>query len=323
MICDLVIDGNYILSRLVFTLHKNNLLFGALHKSLENAINNYRKWYPFANVYLVSDSKEKSWRRQLTKAYKANRKKDNDIDWTFVYNTYDEFKQSMSNLVKILEAPHVEGDDWISFLTTKANEEGRSTIIVSNDHDIKQIVGYSIDPLWINIMTNEMYNKEKLFMPKNYQIFMSNVKSLPNDDIFNLNDNSDFLVLLNRFLTKYEIVEIDPMESLVVKIISGDQSDNIGSVWSQVKNGKKRGIGAKGAKSIYDNYLVEFGEVNLEDPDLYENIADLICEKKKLSKTQIESIVENIQGNVKLIDLRLENLPQEIIEKMEIKFEGI
>jgi len=322
MICDLVIDGNYILSRLVFTLHKNNLLFGALHKSLENAINNYRKWYPFANVYLVSDSKEKSWRKQLTKAYKANRKKDNDIDWNFVYSAYDEFKQSMSNLVTILEAPNVEGDDWISFLTSKANLEGRSTIIVSNDHDIKQIVGYSVEPLWINIMTNEMYNKEKLFMPKNYQIFISEVKNLPNDDIFNLNDNSDFLILLNRFLTKYEIIEIDPMESLVVKIISGDQSDNIGSVWSQVKNGKKRGIGSKGAKTIYDNYLVEFGEVNLKDPDLYENIADLICEKKKLSKTQIESIVENIQGNVKLIDLRLENLPKEIIEKMENKFEG-
>ena len=322
MICDLVIDGNYILSKLVFTLHKNNLLYGSLHKSLENAINNYRKWYPFANVYLVSDSKEKSWRKQLTKAYKANRKKDNDIDWAFVYNAYDEFKQSMVGLVRVLEAPHVEGDDWISFLTSKGNAEGRSAIIVSNDYDIKQIVGYSIDPLYINIMSNEMYNKEKLFMPNNYQLFMSKVRELPNNDIFSLNDNSDYLGLLDRFLKKYEIVEIDPMESLVVKIISGDQSDNIGSVWSQTKNGKKRGIGPKGAKTIYESYIVEFGDLNLEDPDLYENIADLICEKKKLSKTQIESIVENIISNVKLIDLRLENLPDEIIEKMENKYKN-
>lgn len=322
MICDLIIDGNYILSRLVFTLHKNNLLYGALHKSLENAINNYRKWYPFANVYLVSDSKEKSWRKKITKAYKSNRKKDNDIDWSFVYSAYDEFKKSIGEVVTILEAPHVEGDDWISFLSEKSNNEGRSTIIVSNDHDIKQIVNWNLNPLFINVMTNEMYNKEKLFMPKNYQIFISNVKSLPNNDIFNLNDNSDFLVLLDRFLSKYEIVEIDPMESLVVKIISGDQSDNIGSVWSQVKNGKKRGIGAKGAKSIYDNYIVEFGEMNLKDPDLYENIADLICEKKKLSKTQIESIVQNIMSNIKLIDLSIENLPTEIVEKMESKFQS-
>ena len=130
MICDLIIDGNYILSKNTFTLHKNNLLFGALHKSLENTINSYRKWYPFANVYLVSDSKEKSWRKQLTTTYKATRKKDSDIDWNFVYTAYGEFKDSMKGLVKVLEAPHVEGDDWISFLVTKANNEGRSTIIV-------------------------------------------------------------------------------------------------------------------------------------------------------------------------------------------------
>jgi 5'-3' exonuclease len=318
---DLLIDGNYILSRIVFTLNKNNLLYGSLHRALENAISNYRKWYPFTNVYLVSDSKEKSWRKQLIKTYKSTRKKDSDIDWNFVYETYSNFKESLK-FIKVLEAPNVEGDDWLSFLVKKANLEGRSTIIISNDHDIKQIVGYSLDPLWINIMTNEMYNKEKLFMPKNYQIFISEVKNLPNNDIFNLNDNTEFISLMDRFLTRYEIIEIDPIESLIVKIISGDQSDNIGSVWSQVKNGKKRGIGAKGAKGIYDSYLEEFGEINLDDPDLYENIADLICEKKKLSKTQIESIVENIQGNVKLIDLRLENLPEEIIDKMWTKYNG-
>jgi 5'-3' exonuclease len=323
MICDLIIDGNYILSKNTFTLHKNNLLFGALHKSLENTINNYRKWYPFANVYLVSDSKEKSWRKQLTTSYKATRKKDSDIDWNFVYTAYGEFKDSMKGLVKVLEAPHVEGDDWISFLVTKANREGRSAIIVSNDYDIKQIVNYGLDPLYINIMTNEMYNKEKLFLPKNYQIFLNKVSKLPSDDIFNLNDNTDFLLLLDRFINKYEINEINPIESLMVKIISGDTSDNISSVWSVVKNGKKRGIGSKGAQSIYDEYILEFGEINLSDPDLYENIADLICEKKKLSKTQIESIVENIKDNMKLIDLRMHNLPGEIVEKMENGYSNI
>jgi 5'-3' exonuclease len=323
MICDLIIDGNYILSKNTFTLHKNNLLFGALHKSLENTINNYRKWYPFANVYLVSDSKEKSWRKQLTTSYKATRKKDSDIDWNFVYTAYGEFKDSMKGLVKVLEAPHVEGDDWISFLVTKANREGRSSIIVSNDYDIKQIVNYGLDPLYINIMTNEMYNKEKLFLPKNYQIFLNKVSKLPSDDIFNLNDNTDFLLLLDRFINKYEINEINPIESLMVKIISGDTSDNISSVWSVVKNGKKRGIGSKGAQSIYDEYILEFGEINLSDPDLYENIADLICEKKKLSKTQIESIVDNIKDNMKLIDLRMHNLPGEIVEKMENGYSNI
>jgi len=319
MICDLIIDGNYTLSKNVFTLHKNNLLFGALYKSLEITISNYKKWYPFANIYLVSDSKEKSWRKKLITNYKSTRKKDSDIDWNFVYETYSEFKESVKPSIKVLEAPHIEGDDWISYIVNKANNQGRSCIIISNDHDIKQIVNYNLDPLYINIMANEMYNKEKLFLPKNYQIFLNKLSKLEND-IFNLNDNSEFLGLMNKFMNKSEIQEINPVESLIIKIISGDQSDNIGSVWSQVKNGKKRGIGAKGAKSIYDQYVMEFGEVNLSDPDLYENIADLICEKKKLSKTQIEDIVENIKENMKLIDLRLANLPTEVLTTMEEKY---
>lgn len=317
MNCDLIIDGNYILSRLVFTLHKNNLLYGALHTALDNAISKYRRWYPFANVYLVSDSKEKSWRKKYIKEYKATRKKDSDIDWGFVYQAYGEFKDSIIGRVKVLEAPHIEGDDWIGFLTHKANSEGRSTIIVSNDYDIKQVVNYNLDPLWINIMTNEMYNKEKLFLPKNYQIFLDKISFLPNDNIFELNDNNEFLLLMDRFIKKYEIDEIDSVKSLMIKIISGDKSDNINSVWSQVSNGRKRGIGEKGALNIYNDYLTEFGEMKFNDPDLYENIADLICEKKKLSKTKIEDIIENIQYNVQLIDLRMSNLPRAVVDKME------
>jgi len=319
---DLLIDGNYILSKLVFTLHKHNLLYGGLHKALENNISGYRKWYPFTNIYLVSDSKEKSWRKKIVDDYKGTRKKDTDIDWNFVYTAYGEFKDSLKN-IKVLEAPHIEGDDWLSYLTERANHEGRSVIIVSNDYDIKQMVNYSLNPLTINLMTNEMYNKEKLFLPKNYQVFLNKLSRLPNDDIFNLNDNVEFIGLLDNFINKYEVHEIDPMESLIIKIISGDSSDNIGSVWSVTKNGKKRGIGAAGAKTIYDEYLLEFGEVNLLDPDLHENIADLICEKKKLSKSQISPIVGNIEQNVRLIDLRISNLPDEVVSRMTKVFDGI
>jgi len=317
MLLDIIIDGNYILSKLAFTLHKNNLLFGALYQALDNTIKNYRRWYPFSNIYLVSDSKEKSWRKQIISEYKATRKKDSEIDWNFVYDTYADFKEELKKSIKVLEAPHIEGDDWISFLVEKSNKEGRSTIIVSNDYDIKQVVKFSLEPLYINIMTNEMYNKQKLFLPQNYQTFLNRVNSLPNDDIFNLNDNTEFITFIGNFIDKYEINEINSTESLIIKIISGDISDNIDSVWSQVKGGKKRGIGSKGAKTIYDTYITEFGELSLEDPDLYENIADLICEKKKLSKSKIESIVERIKDNFKLIDLRVDNLPSDILDKMK------
>ena len=316
MLCDLIIDGNFVLNRLVFTLHKNNLLFGALHSSLDNAITTYRRWYPFVNVYLVSDSKEKSWRKKINPDYKSHRKKDNEIDWNFVFTSYNEFKDSIKDKIKILEAPSVEGDDWISYLVNKSNSESRSSIIISNDYDIKQLLKFSLNPLFINIMSNEFFNKQKLFLPKNYQMFLNGVNKLENNDIFNLNDNQDFMNLITSFIEKYEIQEVNPIESLIIKIISGDVSDNISSAWSIIKNGKKRGIADKGAKNLFDEYIINFGEPDMNDPDLLENIADLICEKKKLSKTNISSIQKNLDFNLKLIHLKEEYLPEEILNKM-------
>jgi 5'-3' exonuclease len=321
MTLNIIIDGNYILSRLVFTLHKNNLLFGALYNSLENTITNYRRWYPFANVFLVSDSKEKSWRKNLMGDYKSQRKKDSDIDWSFVYKTYEDFKSNVKG-VKILEAPTIEGDDWISLVISETNKLGQSNVIISNDHDIKQLLSFNLEPLWINFMTNEMYNQEKLFLPKNYKMFLDKVVNSNNDDIFNLNDNSDFLKLFNRFLNKYQVFEIDSLQSLITKVISGDVSDNIQSVFQITKNGKRRGIGAKGAYTIFEEYSSEFGEPSLLDPDLFENIADIICEKKKVSKSNITTIVERIKENMILVDLRVETLPNDIVNKMKQIYEN-
>lgn len=319
MTLNLIIDGNFLLSKLVFTLHKNNLLFGALYNSLENTLSNYKKWYPFTTIYIVSDSKEKSWRKQLHTEYKSHRKKDSDIDWQFVYKTYDEFK-SRAKGVKILEAPGIEGDDWISFVLNETNKLNQSNVIVSNDHDIKQLLNFSLDPLWINFMTNEMFNQEKLFLPKNYQLFLDKVNNLPNDDIFNLNDNTEFLKLFKRFTSKYQLNEINSLESLITKVISGDSSDNIQSVFQIHKNGKVRGIGAKGAHSIFEEYHTEFGEPLLTDPDFFENIADIICEKKKVSKSNISKIVERIRQNMILVDLRVDSLPTEIVDKMKVVY---
>ncbi len=314
MNCNLIVDGNYILNKNVFALHKNNILYGGLYKSLEHTMRQYRAWFPFTNIWLVSDSKAKSWRKSIYPEYKLGRKKDLDIDWDFAFTTYGEFKQDLKG-IRVLEADHIEGDDWISFLINESNKSGISTITVSNDHDIKQLLSWQLDPLIMNIMTNEMYGKEKIFMPKNYQIFLNNVSKLDTGDIFNLNENVHFLHLIDKFMNKCEINEVDSVESLVVKLISGDKSDNIKTVWSQKnKKGDDRGIGKDGAKALYDKYLIEFGEVNLNDDDLFDNIADLIIEKKKLSKNEFDTIIDKLNQNWKLINLNIDELPKKVID---------
>ena len=75
--CNLIVDLNYVLMRVVFSLNKSNILYGNLTRALETAVLSYKQWFPFQNVYLVSDSKDKSWRKSIYSKYKENRKKDN------------------------------------------------------------------------------------------------------------------------------------------------------------------------------------------------------------------------------------------------------
>lgn len=311
-----IIDGNYLLHRHVHTLHKNNLLFGALENSLEIAITNYRKWYPFTNLYFVSDSKKKSWRQKIYKDYKAKRSKSSDIDWTFVYNTYDMFKEKLADKkIKLFELDHIEGDDWVSFIVSEANKKHQSNLIVSNDYDIKQILRFQLDPLFINFMTNEIFGKQKFFLPKNYQVFLTKVKSNLRNSIFEMDDDSEFLNYMSDIQQKYQIIETDSTYSMLLKVISGDISDNIKSVWGKAQ-GNKTELGEASAKWILEKYKDEFGEISLQDPDIFDNISDLICEKKKLNKSLIPKISENIKANMRMINLDTANLPSAVIQKM-------
>ena len=285
-----IIDGNYLLHRHVHTLHKNNLLYGALENSLDIAISNYRKWFPFTNIYFVSDTKKKSWRHKLYKDYKAKRNRDSDIDWSFVFDTYISFKEKLNDKkIKLFELDHIEGDDWVTFIVQESNKKGQSNLIVSNDYDIKQILNFQLDPAIINFMTNEVFGKQKFFLPKNYQVFLTKIKGNLKESIFDIDDDSDFLNYIKSIQEKHEIVETDSVQSLLLKVISGDASDNIKSVLGPAQ-GTKKGIGIVGAKTILEMYKQEFGDPVLNDPDLFENIADLICEKKKINRSQISKI---------------------------------
>jgi 5'-3' exonuclease len=317
MFVNLIVDGNYLLSKNTFTLHKNNLLYGALLQSLENTFLNYRRLFPFNKVYLVSDSRGKSWRKDIYPEYKIQRKKDSDIDWEFVYSTYEEFKGKVASKgVKVLEGTGLEGDDFIAYVVNQANKLGQSNLIISNDHDIKQLLNFQLDPNWINIMCNEMWNQQKLFIPKNYQLFLSKLKS-EEDDIFQLSEDPEFIRLITQLSKSYQVQEVESLQTLLTKVISGDTSDNISSVYQQTKNGKTRGIGEKGAETIISSYESEFGELSLSDPDIWDNIADLIVEKKKGPSSDIPHVVNRIRENLQLVDLRCENFPNHIQYKLK------
>jgi 5'-3' exonuclease len=314
----LIIDGNFILNRNSWALNNDNLLYGYLHRSLQESIDMYINYYNWDKIYLVSDTKHSSWRKEIYPEYKATREKSSEMDWEFIYIAYDEFKadikQNRKN-IEILEADRIEGDDWISHIVKTKNNQNYSFLIVASDNDLKQLINLSLNPLYINIMTNGFINKEKVSVPKNYEVFLNELKNHISGDLFNLNNNGEFINFIQNFLEKRLSIEINPIESLFIKMISGDKSDNIDSVFkTETKTGKLMGIGEKGAENIYNKYVEEFGEPNLEDDEIYENIADLICEAKKVSSSNMEIIEKNLKLNRNLVDFN--KIPQNIIEIM-------
>lgn len=322
MQCNLIIDGNYILNKNVFVLDKIGKLYGELYKSLEVSTNKYKKLYNFNKIFFVSDLKEKSWRKDMMTDYKQQRKRDVDIDWEWVYQCYADYKSALKKELCVLEYPRIEGDDWISFLVKKANMNGESTIIVSNDYDIKQLMTYSLEPSYINIMINEMHFNNKVFIPKNYNVFFNYIENKPNT-LFNMNNDINFIKTLCDFISLYKTEEIDNVKSLMMKMISGDKSDNIQSAFVQIKNDKKRGIGNRGAEKIYEDYINEYGDIERLDDNVFENMAYIICKRKRVSKNNIYDITTNIKNNNKLINLDIQNLPMNIVNMMNEEYKKV
>lgn len=322
---DFVIDTNFILYRSVYVLMNSNTLYGDLEKCLEITFNNYLKMYPFHEVFMVSDSKS-SWRKRLYSEYKVNRKEKRDkedIDWEFVFNTYDKFKADFNNKrVTTIQGDNIEGDDWIRYIINRSNKNGYSVLYVSPDQDLNQMLDSRLNPSWINIQWHDVFKSPKIYLPIGYKLFLNEIKEFGNHDLFSPNQNIEFLSLVKDLMNKCELKEIDKEKSLFVKILSGDSSDNIDSVLklpTKTNPNKFMGIGEAGALKIWDNFKAEYpNEINFLDDTWIKNVQHYVLEYKKvLGDVNHQLTVEkNLLLNRSLIHLHDNYLPDDIKEKL-------
>lgn len=309
---NLIIDGNFILYKNVFLLKRVNEIYGKLETAMNNSVRTYNSMFMFDNVYFVSDSKGGSWRKKYFPEYKGNRTKDDSIDWEHVNEIYETFKQNIPKRYKLLESKYVEGDDWVSYLVNKYKDE--SFIIISNDHDLKQLLQYDITNERIVLMSNEMYKNGKLFLPKGYKTFLTHIAKNTEIDLFDMNNDLKFVNYIKNYAEIIDTEEVYADRFLIEKVIQGDKGDNVPS--SIIING--RGIGVKGAEKIYDKYISEFNKIpDMKDSDFLDNLADLICEYKKLSYSSMDEVKGNLKRNIKLMSLETNDIPQKINERME------
>ena len=194
----LIIDGNFLLYKNVFILKNINRVKQDLKELLINDIKKLTTAFHFDNIYFVSDSKEGNWRKQIYKEYKGNRSKDENIDWEFVYKTYLEFKDEIKNKrnIKFLELGGLEGDDLIAHTVFENNKKGNSNVIVASDIDINQVLTFDLNKKYINIQWNYKFSDERVYLPENYQLIINELSNSSNDNIFELDNSSDFVKYL-------------------------------------------------------------------------------------------------------------------------------
>lgn len=311
----LIIDSNFILNKLVFNLFKEKRLYVDLENELTLNYRSLYKLFNFSDIYIISDSNKSSWRKKLYPVYKEKRVKDENIDWGFVFNVFYNFLDNQKK--KSYRYDNIEADDFIAKIVQRNNSKGISNIIISNDHDLKQFVYYDKQNKCINIMANEFKNmKEKVFIPFDYRLYLSdcfnNEENICENDIVDIEDfDNNSYNFIDKYIKYKNIEEVVADESLFIKLISGDKSDNISSIY--ILN--KRGIGKAGAQKIYDNFVKEHGIPSFKDDIsdniiLFDDMVDIVMETKKIKSTDFNRILDNLKFNFNLISLK--KLPSDI-----------
>lgn len=322
-----IIDGNYMLNKLVFPLHKEKRLYGDLFHELNYTLSQYLKLGNFKNIDIVCDSREKSWRKDIYPEYKAHRKKDEDINWEYVNTVYDNFIDDIKakNKIKVYRKNKIEGDDYISYLIRKYNNDGISCLVMTNDRDICQFVNTSNDYKVINVMFNDQKSKDKVFVPNTYDLF---VKYKSGSDeleyVFDMNETirhdevDDEAVFLSDFIFERYRVDIDSNYMLLEKIICGDTGDNIRSVAVYKERGIKEAGFTKFYNAFIEKYSIPIVHEHLDDNILlFKDLAKELVVFKKIPSELYDEYVNKFYDalvlNFKIINLR--TLPDNI-EKM-------
>ncbi|MCK9415597.1 hypothetical protein M0Q97_02930 [Candidatus Dojkabacteria bacterium] len=320
----IIIDGNYLLYKNVFILKNIKRIKQDLDELMFNDFKKLTKRFHFDDIYFVSDSKEGNWRKILYKEYKGKRVKDETIDWNFVFDSYEKFKQKIYKLrnVKTFELPGLESDDFISYIVKKQNNSGTSFVILSSDGDLQQLINYDINKKYINIQWNYKFNDERIYLPSNYQLMMDYLSKNMNENIFELDNSADFIKFIEDLINKTKVKSIVQEEIVFCKMIEGDKGDNIPTC-IKMKDGEineeGRGIGKDGAKTLYNLYKEVYpNEIDLNSDIFIDQLVKIISYSKKIKNSIIEDQLKtNLIFNRKMVLLDIRYMPVIVKNNLE------
>lgn len=176
-----------------------------IRHSTINTIRSYKKRFgaTYGNPILCCDGKN-YWRKQAFPNYKVRRKsqrENSEFDWKVIFDTISELKADMVQYFpyKVIGVDVAEADDIIAVLTewfqsnelyfTGLIEDPQPLLIVSGDHDFKQLLQYQNVRQWSPII------KKFIDRPKNLDFMIEHiVRGDPGDDVPNVLSPDDVFI---------------------------------------------------------------------------------------------------------------------------------
>ena len=327
----LIIDGHNFFFRSLWSAfrqgHKNKILTSQKDvdtfekKLMLDFYSVVKMMNPIVNdIVFVKDSH--SWRKDLLlqQEYKGNRKKLNDnIDRDGFTTVIDNFTQTLNLLgVKISQVDRSEGDDLVSAWSESLFQDGKSSIILSTDKDLTQLVK-CVNDVHI-IQYTPIHNK--LYVSKESNEI---IKGLCNrtishenlfEEIFTISIEND---PFEKFFDGVDIEEVNPEYVRFCKIIGGDTSDNIYPVYYKRIPGKRsKGLGEKTVNKVYEKFKqlldCDFDYHIYSNEDILNILSNIIYDMAKIKDDDFTKamLIDNIKTNTILVSLTPESIPEDV-----------
>ena len=333
----LIIDGHNFFFRSLWSCFKQNSTTKIL--STQKDIDSYEKKMmldfcsivksvsPIVNdIVFIKDSH--SWRKDLLleHEYKGNRKRTQEnIDMFGFGVAVNNFTDTLVNFgIKVSQAERSEGDDLIYAWSNYLFESGKSSLILSTDKDLNQLIKCVND---VHIIQYSPVSN-KLYVSKESNDIINNIREHKDVRVENLFEELFTISIENdpfeKFVNGTDVEEVYAEEIRFTKIIGGDISDNIYPVYFKPGDGtnKSKGLGPKTVKKIYDTFKgklgCEFDYHIYSNDDAMKILCNIIYEIAKIKDDEFTKrmLLENIKTNTNLVALTDESIPSDVIEKM-------
>lgn len=292
----------------------------------------------YDEVYLVQDSS--SWRKKVLidgeYSYKKNRKsKNQEIDWLGYEDGVARFLEK-NDFIKRFKVDGLEGDDLVYLLneTLLQEDENNINIIISTDSDFKQL----LKPR--TLIYNQHWKNPKFVKSPDWELELikqlENKNKKTNYNIDTINDMFDvsFLNIKNKPKSAYSHISenfthetVHRWEGICTKLLTGDDKDNVPSIYSWkkpdkvvngiVKEGGYVRVTPKYIKKIWETFKERNIDITPKNMFLNFNLIYQLLEEETKQLLNKKILMENLKRNYLLLILSKKNIPEILTEKYD------